>query len=231
MVQTRRIVARRADVASEADEPILELARRRVATNGGSLRIALRDLREERRQRARQLALEDAPPAQRGGDGSYLRVSRDPRWPFGVENEAAVAPFGLSECGLPRTVDPAVKRNGPRKNALAARSEARDLILSKLQRMGCDPIEIMAEIAMDKDGVKDEVRLRAAAELAAMVYPRLKGVESVQRQEKTVFVIGVPAERPADANSWLERAEGARRIAAATEHLIEGEVVRETTND
>lgn len=231
MVTSRRVVARRADVATEADEPILDLARKRVAEQGGSLRIALREIREERRERARQLALADAPTAQRDDSGNYVRVSRDPRWPFGVEEELAVAPYGLSECGLPRTVDPNARRNGPRKNSLQARSEARDLIMGKLQRMGCDPIEIMAEIAMDREGVKDEVRLRAAAELASMVYPRLKGVESIQRQEKAIFVIGVPSERPADADTWLGQAEGARRIREATADVIEGEIVKEVTGD
>lgn len=228
MVQTRRIVARQADYASEHDEPLLDVARRKVAAEGGSLRLALRSLREERRSRAREIAMHDAPRSKTNEAGEYVRVSTDPRWPFGLLGEEIIAPFGLSECGLPRTVDPAKKRNGPVKNVGEARKEARDLILSKLDRIGCDPIMIMAEIAMDKENVKDEVRLRAAAELASMTYPRLRGVESVQRQEKTIFVISVPSERPEDGAAWLQQADGARKIAQAmTEQapIIEGEVV------
>lgn len=220
------MVARRADVDGNEDESILDLARRKIAVEGGSLRKALQSLREERRTRAREIALADAPAAQALGAGSYERVSRDPRWPFGVENEVIVAPFGLSECGLPRTVDPTTKRNGPRKNELAARGEAREFILEKLQRMGCDPIAIMAELAMDVEE-KSEVRLRAAAELATMVYPRLRGVETVNRQEKTIFVVGLPTESPQTPAAWLSIAEGPRKIAEAVNEaeVIEGEVV------
>lgn len=238
LTQSRRIVQRRADRAGEGDEPILDQARRKAREEGTSLRLALRSLRNERRERARDLALTDAPIACVKEDGSYERVSQDPRWPFGVEGEKTIAPFGLSECGLPRTVDPAVSRNGPRKNVAGARTEARDIIMDKLKKLGCDPIEIMAQLAMgvtdDEDEyVKPEVRLRAAAELASMVFPRLRGVESVQRQEKTVFVIGVPSERPADASSWLQGAEGPRRIAEAlqqtVEPVIEGEIISRET--
>ena len=229
MVETRRIVARHADFASEADEPLLDIAKRKVAQEGGSLRAALRSLREERRERARQIALADAPASRKNAAGEYQRVSSDPRWPWGIDGELVVAPFGLSECGLPRTVDPEVKRNGPRANVSAAKREARDHIIAKLNKMGCDPIEIIAEIAMDREGVEPQVRLRAAAELSHMIYPKLRGVESVQREEKTIFVIGVPDNKPADAADWLSNAEGAKRIRAASETaataVIEGELV------
>lgn len=223
MVQTRRITARREDTYGE--EPLLEVARRRVTQEGGNLRLILRELREERKVRAQRLSLSAAPFAERLEGGTYKRVSTDPRWPFGVENELVIAPWGLSVCGLPRTVDPANNRNGPRMSSAAAKREARDIIVQKLERVGCDPILIMAEIAMDKENVKDEVRLRAAAELASMVYPRLRSVESTTREQKTVFVIGVPTEQPADAASWLRGAAGVKQIAGAVSEAIEGTAV------
>lgn len=198
------------------EEPLLVQARKRVEREGGNLRLILRELREERKKRSVEQALSEAPRAELREDGTYARVSADPRWPFGVRDDLAIAPFGLSQCGLPRTVDPASPR-GVRNHASAARREARELIASKLERLGCDPIAIMAEIAMNRVTVKDEVRLRAAAELASMVYPRLKSVESTSREEKTIFVIGVPTERPDTATSWLSSAEGTRHA------LIEGE--------
>lgn len=225
LVESRKIPARRADTYNDGDEPVIELARKQVALHGGSLRVAIRKIREERRERARDLALAEAPRANRRDDGSYARVSSDPRWPFGIEDEQVVAPFGLSNCGLPRTVDPEKKRNGPRANALAARTEAREIIMAKLERMGCDPIRIMAELAMDPEE-KSEVRLRAASDLATMIYPRLRGVEATKKSENTVFVIGVPAEQPATADAWLSNAHGVRQIAQAVseaEDVIDGE--------
>ena len=227
LVQTRRVVARRNDVVNET-ESLFDLAREKVRKDGGSLRLALRELREERRERARDLALADAPAATKA-NGKYTRVSNDPRWPFGVEDGQIIAPFGLSQCGLPRTLDPdAGVRRGPRKGQLEAKREARDIIMSKLELMGCDPIKIMAEIAMDAEAVKPEVRLRAAAELASMIYPRLRGADLVQREEKTVFVVQVPDQQPANAQDWLAKSHGVRAIqnAVAQESaVIEGDVV------
>lgn len=221
MVERRKMVAKNLD-ATGPHEPILELARKKVAREGGSLRAAIRELRAERRERGRAIALEEAPSAVVNEDGSYERISTDPRWPFGVEEGEIVAPFGLSKCGLPRAI-PEEENSAKRPGVNNARKEARDLILEKLKRMGCDPIEIMAELAMSSS--KPEVRLRAAAELATMVYPRLRGVESVQKNTETVFVIGVPSEQHADASSWLQRAEGARRIknalTTATDQVID----------
>lgn len=230
MVDTRRVTARRADEARDDEEPALDLARKRVAVEGGSLKKALREIRAERRERARSIALAEAPPARQEGD-AWIRVSSDPRWPFGIKDDLVIAPYGLSECGTPRINDPKESRKGPLKNSLATRGEARDIIMQKLQRMGCDPIKIMAELAMDEEE-KSEIRLRAAAELATMVYPRLRGVESTNREEKTIFVVAVPSEQPKTTDQWLAIAEGPRRIAnavAATDDTtIEGVVVSES---
>lgn len=208
--RTRRITLAAKD--RYGDEPLLEIARRRVAAEGGSLRPILNELRKERLERAKRIALASAPAAQPRPDGGYVRVSADPRWPFGVQNELVIAPFGLGVAGLPRTVDPTLQRNGPLANARTAQREARDIISAKLERLGCDPIVIMAEIALDKENVKDEVRLRAAAELASMVYPRLRSVESTSREEKTVFVIGIPAEQPKTTEAWLTMIDKSKSI-------------------
>jgi hypothetical protein len=202
-------------------EPLIDVARRRARVEGGSLRVILNELRNERLTRARELALAEAPPAVRHDDGTYQRVTTDPRWPFGVENGLVVAPLGMGVAGLPRTVDPSVRRNGPIANARQAQIEARDIISEKLKKLGCDPIAIMAQIAMDRENVKDEVRLRAAAELASMVYPRLRSVESTRRDETKVFVIGVPSEQPKTADAWLSSVgapviEGESRVVDTT---------------
>lgn len=204
MVATRRVPYKRADV--EGLEPLLDVAKRRVAREGGNLRLILRELRDERRLRAETRALAEAPPCHEEPEGTFQRVSADPRWPFGVRDNRVVAPFGFGVAGLPRTLDPGSNK-AARNRAQLARREARELISQKLERLGCDPIAIMAELAMDKS-CKDEVRLRAAAELATMMYPRLKSVESTRRDEKTIFVIGVPSERPANSASWLQTIGG-----------------------
>jgi len=229
LVNSRSIPVREADMATDEDEPLLELAKRKIRQEGGSLRLTLRSLRAERRKRAVAKALKEAPKAVKDDDGKYKRVSSDPRWPFGIENELVIAPFGLAECGLPRTQDPALKKRPSAATNAVAKQEARDLIQAKLERLGCDPIAIMAEIALDKEGVKAEVRLRAAVELSTMLYPRLRSTEQQQRIEKTTFVFGVPTERPATVNDWLATAAGNQRSVESVSTVIEGVIVSEET--
>ncbi|MBA3913928.1 MAG: hypothetical protein H0X25_08785 [Acidobacteriales bacterium] len=50
-----------------------------------------------------------------------------------------------------------------------------DLIL-KLEELGCDPIQGMAEIAMDEDTATD-LRVRCYAELAQYVHAKRKAIE------------------------------------------------------
>lgn len=196
------------------DARIIEQAKQLAKTKGISLREAIKKLRLEKRERLEQAALAEAPSAMKGEDGTYLRVCADPRWPFGVEEGRAVAPHGLSPNRLPKTTLVETK-NVP----ASAKKEARDIIEGKLKRMGCDPIAIMAELAMSTL-VKDEVRLRAAAELSSMLYPRLKGVENVTKTDNHVFVIAVPSERPETGPDWLAGAEGPRRLIPPSEEDI-----------
>lgn len=217
MTDTRRVPLRQSDVYQDSDEPIIDMAKRIAATQGISLRAALRDIRSQRKKRAEDAALAEAPASKKNADGSYERISNDPRWPFGVEEGRVVAPHGFTANRLPKTTMAETKNMTP-----TAKKEARDIIVDKLKRLGCDPISIMAELAMSTT-VKDEVRLRAAAELSSMIYPRLKGVENVTREENTIFVIAVPSERPETGDDWLAGAEGTRRISAPD--AIEGEAV------
>lgn len=200
------------------DEPIIDQAKRIAATQGISLRQAVRNLRAARRERAEQEAMMNAPQAEKDAEGKYKRISDDPRWPFGIEEGKVVAPHGLTTNRLPKTTLHETKNMTP-----AAKKEAREIIEAKLKRMGCDPIAIMAELAMSTT-VKDEIRLRAAAELSSMLYPRLKGVENVTKAENTVFVIAVPSERPETGEDWLAGAEGPNKRISAPD-AIEGEAV------
>lgn len=222
MTETRKVPLKRSDLYEESDEPIMERAKRISATTGRSLRSVLREIRAERKARAEERALREAPPAEKDEEGNYKKVCNDPRWPFGIENEKVIAPYGFTANRFPK-MSPKEVKTMPAK----AKQEARDIIVDKLKRMGCDPIQIMAELAMST-AVKDEVRLRAAAELSSMIYPRLKGVENTIKQDNTVFVIGVPSERPETGNDWLSQAEGPRRALETSNvanKIIDGEAV------
>lgn len=227
MTESRRVPLRQSELYQETDEPIIEQAKRIAATQGISLRNALRGLRAAKRERAEQAALAEAPQSQRNSDGTYERISSDPRWPFGVEEGKVIAPHGFTANRMPKTTLAETKNMTP-----TAKKEARDIIEVKLKRMGCDPIAIMAELAMSTL-VKDEVRLRAAAELSSMLYPRLKGVENVVKTDNHVFVIAVPSERPEDGPQWLAGAEGARKLIEAKDDpaTIEGEAVEVKPNE
>ena len=50
-------------------------------------------------------------------------------------------------------------------------------LLRRLKRMGCDPIEGLARIALDPE-IRPELRVRCFAELAQYVYPKRKAVEA-----------------------------------------------------
>lgn len=223
MTETRRVPLRQSEIYKDSDEPIIDLAKRIAATQGISLRAALRDIRSERKKRAEEAALAEAPAAKKDEAGVYQRVCADPRWPFGVEDGQVIAPHGFTANRLPKTTAAETKNMTP-----SQKKEAREIIEAKLKRLGCDPITIMAELAMSTT-VKDEVRLRAAAELSSMIYPRLKGVENVTREENTVFVIGVPTERPETGDDWLAGAEGPKRIMAPD--AIEGEATEVKTDE
>lgn len=207
MVERRSIPLRKTDLYRDTDEPLLELAKRKVQVEGGTLREALRQLRAERKDRAREIALSQAPSSQKNADGTYSRISSDPRWPFGVEDGQVVAPFGFAQYGLPRIKTLEENKAARALKSAEAKKEVRELIEDKLNALGCDPIKIMAEIALDKS-VKAEVRLRAAAELSTMVYPRLRSTETQQKTETTVFVVGVPEKRVETSQEWITEIRG-----------------------
>lgn len=75
------------------------------------------------------------------------------------------------------------------------------LVASKLVDLGCDPIQILAEIAMDTAN-EAHVRVSAAKELARKVYPDLKAIEIEQETTKKKRVFWGPPKTPdADADS------------------------------
>jgi len=89
---------------------------------------------------------------------------------------------------------------------------ARAAIREKLQEMGCDPIEILARIAMGKDidgripelsDIKD-----AAKELANYIAPKLKAIEHVDTSQMQGGVMLVPA--PVSMDEWAKMVEGAK---------------------
>ena len=51
-------------------------------------------------------------------------------------------------------------------------------LLRRLKRIGCDPIEGLARIALDPE-IRPELRMRCFAELAQYIYPKRKAVEAV----------------------------------------------------
>jgi len=50
-------------------------------------------------------------------------------------------------------------------------------LLRRLKRIGCDPIEGLARIALDPE-IRPELRMRCFAELAQYIYPKRKAVEA-----------------------------------------------------
>lgn len=78
----------------------------------------------------------------------------------------------------------------------AKTGEARKVIREKLKEMGCDPIEILAKIALGKeiDGRMPELSdmKDAAKELANYIAPKLKAVEHVDTAAMAGGVMLIP---------------------------------------
>jgi len=55
--------------------------------------------------------------------------------------------------------------------------------IERLEQLGCDPIQVMAKIAMD-DAAPIEVRARMFSELATYVAPKRKAVEHSAKEER-----------------------------------------------
>jgi hypothetical protein len=66
----------------------------------------------------------------------------------------------------------------------------------KLRRLGCDPIEGLAKIALDPE-TKTELRFRCFSELAQYIYPKRKAIEIKQSEHVPELIdegLPVPAE-------------------------------------
>lgn len=71
-------------------------------------------------------------------------------------------------------------------------NKATQLIVDKLEALGCDPINGMAQIALDKSNAP-ELRARMFAELAQYIAPKRKAVEiDTGDAHHVVFNIGIP---------------------------------------
>lgn len=70
-----------------------------------------------------------------------------------------------------------------------------ELLANKLARLGCDPIEGLARIALDPQ-TKVEIKVRCLSELAQYVYPKRKAVDvglpDASDFNLTVKYIGAP---------------------------------------
>jgi hypothetical protein len=66
-----------------------------------------------------------------------------------------------------------------------------ELVAKKLAKVGCDPLEGLAKIAVDPE-TKVEIKVRCLAELAQYVYPKRKAVD-LDSGPVTVEHIGPPA--------------------------------------
>lgn len=93
-------------------------------------------------------------------------------------------------------------------------------VATRLEELGCDPIEGMARIAMDSKS-PDDLRGRMCAELANYVYPKRKAIEhsgkggtelfpdlTRMRTEITKAMMGVSEEAMAELAAKLLEADG-----------------------
>jgi hypothetical protein len=76
-------------------------------------------------------------------------------------------------------------------------------IIETLARMGCDPIEGLAQLGMDTKQPA-ELRFRCFAELAAYIYPKPKPMDARAEQEASVFNVNTVVRQsgePLDAHN------------------------------
>lgn len=62
-----------------------------------------------------------------------------------------------------------------------------ELVAKKLAKLGCDPIEGLALIALDPE-TKVELKVRCLSELAQYVYPKRKAVDIVSPEDSNMTV-------------------------------------------
>jgi hypothetical protein len=82
-----------------------------------------------------------------------------------------------------------------------------DELLRKLEKLGCDPIEGLAMIALAPD-TKLDLKVRCYAELAQYVYPKRKAVDLGGQDEKSPITFEVKHIVPEayDGSYWLSDA-------------------------
>jgi hypothetical protein len=86
----------------------------------------------------------------------------------------SVAGKGGRPLGLPKTGGR--KRGTPNKSTLAA--------AERLAALGCDPVDVLAQICMNKKSPLD-ARIRCAIELASYLYPKRRPIENLNPQQST----------------------------------------------
>ena len=64
-------------------------------------------------------------------------------------------------------------------------NKATDALAQKLAKLGCDPIEGLAKIALDPE-TKAELKVRCLSELAQYVYPKRKAMELASPEDSAV---------------------------------------------
>jgi hypothetical protein len=118
------------------------------------------------------------------------------------ENGLVIAPFGIGHNGLPRRRLPG-NVNGGRG---PVRCSITKTLEEKLEGLHCDPIALLAEIAMDRS-VEPRDRVKAASELCNYIYPKRRSVEQQGSiTSKHLYVIAMPPESQKQLSSadWLQ---------------------------
>ena len=136
----------------------------------------------------------------------------DPNAPWGRdENGLVIAPFGIGNNGLPR------RRLPGNTNAMPSpvRTSITATLEEKLRGLDCDPIAILAEIALDRT-IEPRDRVKAASELANYIYPKRRSVEQQGTvTNRNLFVIAMPPESQAHLTSadWISSIPAVRETA------------------
>lgn len=117
------------------------------------------------------------------------------------ETGLVIAPFGIGNNGLPR------RRLPGNTNAMPSpvRASITATLEEKLRGLDCDPIAILAEIAMDRTAEARD-RVKAASELCAYIYPKRRSVEHQGGvTNRHLYVIAMPPESQTQLTSadWL----------------------------
>jgi hypothetical protein len=155
----------------------------------------------------------------RGADGVRLSTiplplpsaPRDAPWGRD-EQGRLIAPFGIGKNGHPRR-----RVSGSRRGESALLPGGylppiSQAIERRLANIGCDPIAVLAQIAMNEK-TEALVRVKAASELLAYIYPKRRSVEvKGETTTKHTFVIEIPSGGQLTSDQWLDRVNQARDV-------------------